>query len=108
MADGDSELFKDFEEFLKAREAKKKEESDSEDFDVEIWDEKGRGVRTRRSHALPFLNQLGLDLPAEPDKTKDNDGDDKSKSRSNSSSNKPSNTPAPGVAKRYFSPKKPS
>jgi hypothetical protein len=56
------ELMSEFAEFLEAKRAKEKETAESEDFEVEIWDEKGRGVRTRRSHAKPFLNSLGIDV----------------------------------------------
>jgi hypothetical protein len=56
------ELMSEFAEFLEAKRAKEKETAESEDFEVEIWDEKGRGVRTRRSHAKPFLNSLGIDI----------------------------------------------
>jgi hypothetical protein len=66
------DLMKEFAEFLETKRAKEKEDADSEDFDVEIWDEKGRGVRTRRSHAKPFLNSLGIDV--DPPATGNNDG----------------------------------
>lgn len=65
MAD---DILKEFQEFLEAKRQSDADEQSSEDFEVEIWDEKGRGVRTRRSHAKPFLNSLGIDLP-EPDES---------------------------------------
>lgn len=61
-ASNNDDLMGEFAEFLEAKRAKEKESAESEDFEVEIWDEKGRGVRTRRSHAKPFLNSLGIDV----------------------------------------------
>lgn len=66
--DNNEDLMSEFAEFLEAKNAKKEEDAANEDFDVEIWDEKGRGVRTKRSHAKPFLNSLGIDLPDDPPK----------------------------------------
>jgi hypothetical protein len=74
------ELMSEFAEFLEAKRAKEKESAEAEDFDVEIWDEKGRGVRTRRSHAKPFLNSLGIDVDP-PAKGTENDGGDQGKTR---------------------------
>jgi hypothetical protein len=76
MADEQSDLFKEFEEFIAAKRQAEKDEQSAEDFEIEIWDEKGRGVRTRRSHAKPFLNSLGIDIDAPAD----NDSEDESKS----------------------------
>jgi hypothetical protein len=84
MAENDTgnndELMAEFAEFLEAKRAKEKESAEAEDFDVEIWDEKGRGVRTRRSHAKPFLNSLGIDVDP-PAKGGTNDGGDQTKTK---------------------------
>jgi hypothetical protein len=74
------ELMSEFAEFLEAKRAKEKESAEAEDFEVEIWDEKGRGVRTRRSHAKPFLQSLGIDVDP-PAKGDSNDGGDEGKTR---------------------------
>jgi hypothetical protein len=74
MADNNSDIMAEFQEFLTQRQAAKDAEKDSEDFDVEIWDEKGRGVRTKRSHAKPFLQSLGIDLDPEPEGQSDDSG----------------------------------
>lgn len=68
-AGNNDDLMAEFAEFLEAKRAQETEDKASEDFDVEIWDEKGRGVRTKRSHAKPFLQSLGIDVdpPAEGD-----------------------------------------
>jgi hypothetical protein len=74
------ELMGEFAAFLEAKRAKEKESAEAEDFEVEIWDEKGRGVRTRRSHAKPFLNSLGIDVDTPP-KGDGNDGGDPTKGK---------------------------
>lgn len=70
MADEQSDLFKEFEEFITAKRQAEKDEQSAEDFEVEIWNKDGAGVRTRRSHAKPFLQTLGIDIdpPADNDK----------------------------------------
>jgi hypothetical protein len=87
MAENDTgnndELMAEFAEFLEAKRAKEKESAEAEDFDVEIWDEKGRGVRTRRSHAKPFLNSLGIDVDP-PANGGTNDGGDPTKTKKTS------------------------
>jgi hypothetical protein len=84
MADDKTEnnddLMAEFAEFLEAKRAKEKESADAEDFEIEIWDEKGRGVRTRRSHAKPFLNSLGIDVDP-PTEGGTNDGGDQTKAK---------------------------
>lgn len=94
----DEDILAQFQEFLTAKAEKEKADADSEDFDVEIWDKDGRGVRTKRSHARPFLQSLGIDLDPEPtDPPKDGD---KSKSKT------PPKPVEPGspvsTARKYF------
>ena len=103
MADNNQDLMAEFQEFLDAKKAKEKEAADSEDFEVEIWDENGRGVRTRRSHAKPFLNSLGIDVDPEPDSSSDN-SDDGSKKGDKSRPRQAKSTPAgsSSVARKYF------
>lgn len=104
MSDDNSELMAEFEEFLKAKKDKESKDRAAEDFDVEIWDETGKGVRTKRSHAKPFLQQLGLDVdPASDDKS----GDSKDDNGGNSTRKPPvkkqsSNSTSSGVATKYF------
>lgn len=96
--DNNEDLMSEFAEFLEAKNAKKEADAANEDFDVEIWDEKGRGVRTKRSHAKPFLNSLGIDLPDPP---KDDKGveDDK-----NGTKKQPRKPPAQSnsTVRKYF------
>lgn len=103
MAENDAgnndELMSEFAEFLEAKRAKEKETAEAEDFEVEIWDEKGRGVRTRRSHAKPFLNSLGIDVDP-PAKGTETDGGDKNKG---SKANPRKATPAQANSvRKYF------
>jgi hypothetical protein len=74
--DKDDDLMAEFAEFLEAKRAKEQEANEAEDFDVEIWDEKGRGVRTRRSHAKPFLQSLGIDVDSPSADGTSDDGDE--------------------------------
>jgi hypothetical protein len=76
MADDNTDLMAEFQEFLNAKKEKESAEKEAEDFEVEIWDEKGRGVRTRRSHAKPFLQSLGIDTDPEPNADDKGDNDD--------------------------------
>jgi hypothetical protein len=107
VADNDSDLMKEFQEFLSQKQANEQAKKDEEDFEVEIWDEKGRGVRTRRSHAKPFLQSLGLDPDAESggdedDKGGDDKGGNSSKSNRSSTGKQSSNATSGGVARKYF------
>lgn len=99
MADNNPDILKQFQEFMEAKAAKDAEESESEDFEIEIWNKDGAGVRTKRSHAKPFLQQLGLDLDPEPES--DSGTDDKGKPKPNSKPKGPTN-PAPSTARKYF------
>lgn len=107
MADTEPDILEQFAEFLKQKEANDKEAAASEDFDIEFWDEKGRGVRTKRSHAKPFLQQFGIDLDPEPsgdDKGDKGDGGTKTKSKgSGQSKGSGSNAAGPqSTARKYF------
>lgn len=99
----DENLLAEFEEFLTAKRQAEKDEQSSEDFEVEIWDEKGRGVRTKRSHAKPFLQSLGLDPDPEPDKDSgdtDKSGGDTDKKKPGSTRNPP--TGSTSTVRKYF------
>lgn len=103
MADKDAnpndELMSEFAEFLEAKRASEQETKDAEDFDVEIWDEKGRGVRTKRSHAKPFLQSLGIDLD-DPKPGSDNEPGDTTKNKStNTRKAKPTDA---STVRKYF------
>ena len=103
MADEKSDLFEQFEEFLKQKQEAENAEKEAEDFEVEIWDEKGRGVRTRRSHAKPFLQSLGIDVDSPSDDG--NSGDDGNKGKGDKKgpgSDKPRATGSQSVARKYF------
>ena len=102
MADDKTDLFKEFEQFLEQKRANEQEEAAKEDFDVEIWDEKGRGVRTRRSHAKPFLQSLGIDIDPPGDDTTDTDGDTTSKDKPKGSRQGSKDTGPKSVARKYF------
>ena len=101
MAENNSELMSELEEFLAAKAERQKEEESNEDFDVEIWDEKGRGVRTKRSHAKPFLQSLGIDVDPEPPKT---DGNDDGKGKKPPTKPRQS-APSASAVRKYFAPK---
>lgn len=94
------ELMSEFAQFLEQKRASEKKQAEEEDFDVEIWDEKGRGVRTKRSHAKPFLQSLGIDLDPEPE-TGTSDAGDKSKSTTKTTRKTSSKGPESTVRK-YF------
>lgn len=103
MAGDNSDILKEFAEFLDAKRQADKDEQSSEDFEVEIWDEKGRGVRTRRSHAKPFLQQLGLD----PDTLDETDSDESDDSKGNAKKTdkkgpRQTSTKSQSVARKYF------
>ena len=103
MADKDTDLMAEFQEFLNAKKEQEKEASASEDFEVEIWDEKGRGVRTRRSHAKPFLQSLGIDTDPEPDDSSDNpDSDTKKDNKSRPRQAKSSSATGQSITRKYF------
>jgi hypothetical protein len=99
-ASNNEDLMAEFAEFLEAKRASEQETKDSEDFDVEIWDEKGRGVRTKRSHAKPFLQSLGIDV--DPPK---NDGVDDDKDGTKNKSTKRTATPPKSTVQKYFTAK---
>lgn len=106
MSDND-DLMAEFQEFLTQKRANEEAEKESEDFEVEIWDEKGRGVRTRRSHAKPFLQSLGIDTdpPSDGksgDKGGDDSGGDSGKSSRKSTGKQSSGTQASGTVRKYF------
>jgi hypothetical protein len=107
MADDNSGLMAEFEEFLNAKAQKQAESDASEDYDVEVWDEKGRGARVRRSHAKPFLQSMGIDLDPESDgDDSDNDGSGKggstSKGNQRPTGKQSASNASGGVARKYF------
>ena len=79
-------LMAEFEEFLNAKRQREAEENAS-DEDVEIWDEKGRGARVKRSMAKPFLQSLGIDLDPPSDSDGESGGNSGTKSSANGSKN---------------------
>jgi hypothetical protein len=106
MADDNASLMAEFEEFLNQKRQAEKDEQSSEDFDVEIWDEKGRGVRTKRSHAKPFLQSLGIDVDTDPESDQGNDPESDGKSNTKGN-NKPTGsgknpTGSQSTVRKYF------
>ena len=108
MADDTSSLMAEFEQFLAAKQAKADEDAQQEDYEVEVWNEKGQGARLRRSHAKPFLQSLGIDVdpPANGDTNPDQSGDgstgDKSKGGRKSTGSQSNATGTQSVARKYF------
>lgn len=103
MAEIDENTFKEFMEFLSAKkQAEAEDESGNEE--VEVWDKDGRGARVKKRDALPFLQTLGIGLPAKPE-TSDNDGDDdKTKGKARPTGKTAgSAVAAGGTVKKYFS-----
>lgn len=99
MADDNSGLMAEFEEFLKAKQEKEASESADEDFEIEIFDKEGNGVRTRRSHAKPFLQRMGIDVDPEPPA-----GDEQTdgKKKPAPKGKQAQSQAASGVARKYF------
>jgi hypothetical protein len=109
MADeSQSDLFKEFEEFLAAKKEKETADAQAEDFEVEIFDGE-KGVRTRRSHAKPFLQSLGIDLDPESS-SGDGSDDNKPDGTGKGGSKAPGKTPgknanatgSQSVTRKYF------
>lgn len=104
MADDNADLMAEFQEFLTAKRESENAEKESEDFEVEIWDEKGRGVRTKRSHAKPFLQSLGIDTDPEPDNSGGDNSDGDAGKGDTKKPRPPKASPAgaQSVARKYF------
>lgn len=62
MPDNEPSILDEFAEFLQAKKEAEKNASQEDDYEVEVWNEKGQGARLRRSHAKPFLQSLGIDV----------------------------------------------
>lgn len=97
MADNDPDILAQFQEYLNAKQAADAEAAADDDFEVEIWDKDGRGVRTKRSHAKPFLQSLGIDLDPEPTPDPPADGKGKPAAKTPVKPGGPTNT-----ARKYF------
>lgn len=111
MADDNSSILSEFEEFLKARDDAKRSAEQQEDEEIEIWDEHGRGARVRRSRAKPFLQSLGIDLDAEPsgegsDPEAGESGGGSAGTSRKSSGKKSASVASSGIARKYFTPKR--
>lgn len=102
MADDNSGLMAEFEEFLAAKKEKETSDAAEEDFEVELFDKEGNGVRTRRSHAKPFLQRLGIDVDPEPEPEPDADKGKKAPPKGKTTKSQP----ASGVARKYFTSQK--
>lgn len=106
MADNDSDLMAEFQEFLTQKRQAEKDEQQAEDFEVEIWDKDGRGVRTRRSHAKPFLQSLGIDVdpPTDDDGSTDSgkSGKDNTKGSGQTKGATRNSTGSQSTVRKYF------
>lgn len=100
MAELDEGLFKEFQEFMTAKQEAEAQNA-ADDDEVEIWNEKGQGARVRRSVAKPFLQSLGIDM--DPDPSESNDPrDNKQTSKTPPKGRQASSQPANGLARKYF------
>lgn len=106
MADNDSDLMAEFQEFLTQKRQAESAEKEAEDFEVEIWDKDGRGVRTRRSHAKPFLQSLGIDVdpPTDDDGSTDSGKSGKDNTKGSGQTKGPSrnSSGSQSTVRKYF------
>ena len=107
MADNNEDLMAEFQEFLTQKREAEKANEQSEDYEVEVWNEKGQGARLRRSHAKPFLQSLGIDLdPPESGNDSSQSGNgstgDKPKGNRKSTGSQSNATGSQSVARKYF------
>lgn len=103
MADKDGGILAEFEEWLNAKREAEQNTPENDD-EVEVWDEKGRGARVKRSLAKPFLQSLGIDVDPEPDpEPGDGDNGGKTPAKRNPGPTR-KNPPAAtgGTARKYF------
>jgi len=91
-------LSKEEQEQLAALQAKA-EEPDSDDFDVEIWDETGAGAKVPYSKGKTWLQRFGIDLP-EPEPEAEAEAEGKPKR------SRPATTGNVAHAQKYFGSKK--
>lgn len=101
MADNQDDIFEQFKEFLAAKSAADAENAADEDYEIEIFDEKGRGARLKRSHAKSFLNTLGIDLDPEPPESDNKSGDGKTRAPAKPRASSGSQS----VTRKYFAKK---
>lgn len=109
MADDKSSILDEFAEFLSAKEEAAKNTAQEDDYEVEVWNEKGQGARLRRSHAKPFLQSLGIDVdPPEEEGDSGDKGDSKGggktddKGRKRPTGSTSNATGTQSVARKYF------
>lgn len=110
MADEQQSILEEFAAFLESKREADAQAVASDDEEVEIWDEKGRGARVRRSRARPFLQSLGIDLDTTGDgnstDNKDDTKDDKSTNKGRTSTGKTaSNSASSGIVRKYYAKK---
>jgi hypothetical protein len=98
VATEDNDILAEFAEFMKAKKESESQEAASEDHDVEIWDEKGRGARVKRSMAKPFLQSLGIDMDPEPATDDTDEGNSGTKAKPKPGPKGPTNS----TARKYF------
>ena len=108
MADNNEDLMAEFQEFLTQKREAEKANAQEEDFEIEIWTKDGDGVRTRRSHAKPFLQRLGIDVDP-PAGSGDDSGQsgngktgDKNKTGRSSTGKTSNATGSQSITRKYF------
>jgi hypothetical protein len=106
MADNDTDLMAEFQAFLTEKQQREAANAQEEDYEVEVWNEKGQGARLRRSHAKPFLQSLGIDMDDESNSNsgKSDDGTtaDKKQTGKRSTGSQSNATGSQSVARKYF------
>jgi hypothetical protein len=99
LADDNGGILAEFEEFLKAKQEAAQQTAGEDDYDVEIWDETGKGARVKRSHAKPFLQSLGIDLDPESEGDKDDKGKTKPPPKGRTAT---TTQPTGSITRKYF------
>lgn len=103
MPEMDEGLFKEFMDFIAAKNADEAN-SRADEEEVEIWDKEGRGARVKRSAAKPFLQSLGIDLDPVVESDEDK-GKEKDKGKSRPAGRTAGNAATTGqsTVRKYFS-----
>src|SRR5271154_904027 len=108
MADNNSDLMAQFQEFLEAKAAKDAEDAQAQDTEIEIWNKDGSGARGPRSGFSEWLKSNGFSIDPEPDPNSGQSGDgttgDKNKTGRKSTGSQSNATGTQSVARKYFAP----
>lgn len=79
----------------------KANEPDEDDFDIEIWDEKGAGAKVPYRKGKTWLQRFGIDLPETPE-------DDETQAPKKTPGKTTTGEASGGHAQRYFGNKRAS